>query len=500
MLISNYNVLPRSQMKLKPHFDILHFLDRYRSNGNVEYALILNDRDPSAVQMDGIVKKHVHMKMRYHKKGSKFYKDKLIQALPYASFEACYDWEASMAYLLHEGWEGKFKYEYSDLITNISQDTYQEYVSFKSDKDAAYKERERIREESRKMRYEAMLSDFERKAHALKVEARYKELRDDIYDGKVKRRGLNNSLVQCPENEEEAEDNLLLRDVVDAHRSKINSAFEERHTWMKENLKNRHVDVIFIEGGSGLGKTLYGIELATSQGKLYSLSSSKNDPLQDMLPDDDVFILNDIRDSTFKFNDLLLLLDPNVNTSVSSRYFNKTFFGDTIIITSFQPLDEWYLEACEDKSHDGHDARKQLNRRIHQLIKVKEAIIEIYTHHEDGTNTLDKTIPNPTYLLEKEFAHVLHYGDEVYEKAALSAASKLNIESAYEEFKKEQNLHQLQEKLDKERDIKSRVDSSHDIGLQFICDDAIAQLRRNGLQKVDAMKYLLNEIRKWDIK
>jgi hypothetical protein len=239
----------------------------------------------------------------------------------------------------------------------------------------------------------------------------------------VKRRGLNNSLVQCPENEEEAEDNLLLRDVVDAHRSKINNAFEERHIWMKENLKNRHVDVIFIEGGSGLGKTLYGIELATSQGKLFSLSSSKNDPLQDMLPDDDVFILNDIRDSTFKFNDLLLLLDPNVNTSVSSRYFNKTFFGDTIIITSFQPLDEWYLEACEDKSHDGHDARKQLNRRIHQLIKVKEAIIEIYTHHEDGTNTLDKTIPNPTYLLEKEFAHVLHYGDDVYEKAALSAAT-----------------------------------------------------------------------------
>ena len=41
---------------------------------------------------------------------------------------------------------------------------------------------------------------------------------------------------------------------------------------------------------------------------------------------EDVLILDDLRDSDFKFTDLLKILDNHTKSTVKSRYHNKAFY------------------------------------------------------------------------------------------------------------------------------------------------------------------------------
>lgn len=95
--------------------------------------------------------------------------------------------------------------------------------------------------------------------------------------------------------------------------------------------------VIFIYGPEGSGKSSFAKHYCQKQGKSYCLSSSSNDPLQDYRSQD-VLILDDCRDSVFTYTDLLKLLDHTNRSTTKSRYSNKSFIGDTIIITSYVPL------------------------------------------------------------------------------------------------------------------------------------------------------------------
>lgn len=151
-----------------------------------------------------------------------------------------------------------------------------------------------------------------------------------------------------------------LTEYVDAHvfakhKVKIINALE----WYRRKVmtdKDRDIKVIMFTGDTGTGKTTYAKHICDNQHKTYCVSSSSNDPMQDY-KGEDVLILDDIRDSTFKFSDLLKVLDNHTNSTVASRYNNKAFIGDTIIITSAVPLLKWYENKTdEDKA--------QLYRRI----------------------------------------------------------------------------------------------------------------------------------------
>lgn len=90
---------------------------------------------------------------------------------------------------------------------------------------------------------------------------------------------------------------------------------------------------------------------------------------------EDVLILDDIRDTTFKFHDLLKILDNHTNSTITSRYSNKAFIGDTIIITTSIPISEWYFnETKEDK--------EQLYRRIPTQMQFTKDVIKIFKYRE----------------------------------------------------------------------------------------------------------------------
>lgn len=136
---------------------------------------------------------------------------------------------------------------------------------------------------------------------------------------------------------------------------------------------DRQVEVVFICGKGGTGKTYYAKKLLKSLGYDYCISSSSNDPFQDYMGQRAI-ILDDLRDRAFEFEDLLKILDNNTSSSVRSRFTNKVFNGDMIVVTSSVPLNYWY----KDYQYRGYDALVQLYRRISCYVKMTETEVIVY--------------------------------------------------------------------------------------------------------------------------
>ena len=141
---------------------------------------------------------------------------------------------------------------------------------------------------------------------------------------------------------------------------------------------DRQIQVIFITGKGGTGKTYYAKKLLASQGYDFCVSSSSNDPFQDYMGQKSI-ILDDMRDTAFEYEDLLKLLDNNTSSSVKSRFSNKVFNGEMIVITSPVPLVYWYKEL----QYDRNDTLQQLYRRISCYVVVTETEITVYDNGLD---------------------------------------------------------------------------------------------------------------------
>ena len=147
---------------------------------------------------------------------------------------------------------------------------------------------------------------------------------------------------------------------------------------------DRDLQVMFITGKAGTGKTYYAKKLLNSLNFDYCISSSSNDPLQDYLGQKAI-ILDDLRDETFKFEDFLKITDNNTQSSISSRFHNKIFLGEMVVITSSVPIRYWYKEL----KMNSLESLEQLYRRISCYVVVTENDVQVY---DDGLDDLG----NPT--------------------------------------------------------------------------------------------------------
>ncbi len=138
---------------------------------------------------------------------------------------------------------------------------------------------------------------------------------------------------------------------------------------------NRNIDVMFIEGEPGTGKTTYAKKFAAGRGLDYCISSSSNDLMQDYLGQK-CMIFDDLRDTQYEdnFEDLLKILDNHTSSSVKARYGNKVFNGELIIITSSKPLWKWFAHLQFRRS----ESLKQLYRRITVYVEVTKEAILVY--------------------------------------------------------------------------------------------------------------------------
>jgi hypothetical protein len=144
------------------------------------------------------------------------------------------------------------------------------------------------------------------------------------------------------------------------NRTKIENAL----VWYREKImatSDRNITVIFMSGPTGVGKTTFAKKYCEARGLAKCISSSSNDPMQDY-KGQPVLILDDLRDDAFKYHDFLKLLDNHTLSTSKSRYQNKAFIGDTIIITSTKPIVDWYFNKSPEE-------KQELYRRVRNWFK-----------------------------------------------------------------------------------------------------------------------------------
>lgn len=144
----------------------------------------------------------------------------------------------------------------------------------------------------------------------------------------------------------------------------------------QEQYKTTPTKIKFITGDSGIGKTTFARNYCAENNLTYCMSGSSNDPLQDY-KGQDVLILDDLRDDTFDFIDLLKMLDPYNRTSIKSRFRNKFFAGKEIIITSMIDIREWYTHSFGERYEENI---VQLYRRISDLYVLGHDVNQILNY------------------------------------------------------------------------------------------------------------------------
>lgn len=232
-------------------------------------------------------------------------------------------WSSALAYLTHKGFPEKYQYEDSDVITNI--DIKKEIVSSRNVK-------------------------------------RLSEIIQKIDTMEIRQYNLETSITTL-------EYTQFAR--------QIKNAFEFVLAREVKKMETKKINVLYFFGETGTGKTLFAREYANKRNKSICISSSSNDILQDYAGQD-ILLLDDLRQDALTFADLLKLTDNYTNTSTTkSRYKNKPFIGDTIIITSCVAPQYLYTDI--------HEAVNQFLRRLNLVMEfTREKIYEWGYYKKDN--------------------------------------------------------------------------------------------------------------------
>ena len=177
-------------------------------------------------------------------------------------------------------------------------------------------------------------------------------------------------------------------------KNRLENVWQKRRTvlaeeWRKEMLETgRSIDVIYIYGQSGTGKTRLAKDYAERTDYNYFLTGSSRDPFQ-LYEGQPTIILDELRPSTFPYNDLLKLLDPfNTKSNAPSRYFDKLLTADLIIITSPYSPKEFYQRIIKSDKHfdEKIDSYYQLVRRLALVIFLTKDYMQVSFFDESRQN------------------------------------------------------------------------------------------------------------------
>ena len=342
------------------------FFNKY-DNDVIEYAYILHENDVN--EKGEVEQAHYHICMRKTNK-TNFKFDMLKHAFPVGKIEQGRTWEYMLQYLLHKNHPERTPHTEQEIVTNIDRGTLDLYLKS---------------------------TPSVKKRSAL--ERNFDKLKDDI---------INYRILQYQFREQLGK-NTLYRKLMAEFDTKIEKAFAAQRAGLYEEYKHtRSLEVIFIEGGGGCGKTALAMAYCQQRKWSYYIASDENDPMQDYASQQ-CLILDELRDDSFSYSSFMRLLNTYTGTTVQSRYYNKAFTGEAIIISSYVPLNEYYKPDVKkkkkhvaDENYYGDNALVQLHRRIKTLVRAEKDLFYVYDHKKDGSNILREKIPNPAYLIKPE--------------------------------------------------------------------------------------------------
>ena len=158
---------------------------------------------------------------------------------------------------------------------------------------------------------------------------------------------------------------------------KFKRAIDNAFTYRRDTLKSldRHMNVIYIYGGSGTGKTTYAKQLAINKGLSCYISSGSNDPL-DGYKGQDCLILDDIRPGDFLLSDFLKILDNNTQSTVKSRYKNKLLECQYLIVTTSFDIPVFFDLLLDSEG----ESVKQMERRCTLKIQMNTSTMTTYVY------------------------------------------------------------------------------------------------------------------------
>lgn len=158
---------------------------------------------------------------------------------------------------------------------------------------------------------------------------------------------------------------------------KFKRAIDNAFTYRRDTLKSldRHMNVIYIYGGSGTGKTAYAKQLAINKGLSCYISSGSNDPL-DGYKGQDCLILDDIRPGDFLLSDFLKILDNNTQSTVKSRYKNKLLECQYLIVTTSFDIPVFFDLLLDSEG----ESVKQMERRCTLKIQMNTSTMTTYVY------------------------------------------------------------------------------------------------------------------------
>lgn len=172
----------------------------------------------------------------------------------------------------------------------------------------------------------------------------------------------------------------------------IKRAYEIRDERLAKET-DREMQVMYFFGESGTGKTTYAKMFAKELGYDVFVSGSSNDPLQGYLGQECI-ILDDIRGSDWKINDLLKILDNNTNSLAKSRYSNKLLVDcKLMILTSVQSIESLYEQLGERDQ----EPIEQLKRRCSSMFEFTTEHMQAFAYNEEikEYEPIGKPLMNP---------------------------------------------------------------------------------------------------------
>lgn len=142
------------------------------------------------------------------------------------------------------------------------------------------------------------------------------------------------------------------------NRSKISAA----ETLRQRTVKERSLEVVYVTGKSEAGKTTFAKYLSAKFNYDCFITGSGDDPF-DGYDKEECINIDEFRDGTMRFSELLKLLDNNTNSSVRSRYNNKDISNCKLMVitTIFKPQ-QLYSKMMSE--HAENEPAVQLYRRL----------------------------------------------------------------------------------------------------------------------------------------
>lgn len=341
-MVKAKNMMYVQSLEHLPYNDLTECLEYIKKELNpIKYAGILHDKD---INEDGSLKlPHIHVMLQFENARSIENIAKTLKDKPQYIQQWKGDSTNGYSYLIHATTDALDLYQYDANEVKANFD----YIDL-------------IEKAKKSVKYNLTGKD----------ELIIKGLLDKLYKGEVTKGEIEKQLSGS----QYAKAKTRIDSVYQKYMEIVANEWRE---YMRKN--NLPIEVIWIYGSSGVGKTRLAKDYASKYDDDYFISGSSRDPFQHY-QGQKIIILDELRPSVFQYSDLLKMLDPfNDDVMGASRYFDKPLTANIFIITSpYKPKDFYTKIMEENKKFDSRtDSFKQLARRINLVLYLDKDSIQI---------------------------------------------------------------------------------------------------------------------------